>query len=528
MELLNEIGVTPISVSNPVGTSPQYGDRYYVISQEIDKLNSIYSESIDWALIAKKSSEILLEEGKDFKVATWLLYAMYRIEGITGLCCGTLIVKDLLSYFWDSMFPPVDKLRARRNQLEWLINRLEKDLASVSDTISAECISELTVTWKWIADFWYEKDNDAPNISRMYRLFRTLPQESPQGIKDARSIDVPSSEVENLGVHDTVVAEEKTTAEENNDFYSESINAGDIDTQSCLWHDLSSVEKKASEIFAILNRFVVTGLEKNFIFPLWYRLNRQAAWAYLVDSPPAIETVTRIPPPPPQQIESFNRINDAGNPIDVINFCEARLITYPFWLDLNRASFDALSKLGAEAKKASEIIEQEVRYVISRLSGLELLKFSDEMPFADKSTRFWLSTFNHVESDIVTKSQPDDIEMFFHEAIKLVTNDRLDAGIKFLKNKIDTASSERERYQFRFAICKLVDRFSSETDISMLLELLTRIADKHELKEWEPALIEPVIVLGLSRSSHDTKNKWAERLAELDFETYLKLMQEQK
>ena len=92
---------------------------------------------------------------------------------------------------------------------------------------------------------------------------------------------------------------------------------------------------------------------------------------------------TRLPPPPDSEVETLARLQSVGEPLDIVRFCERRLVAYPFWLDLNRVSHAALGRLGESAANAAASLAGEVRQLLARLPVLVELSFANGQPFYD-------------------------------------------------------------------------------------------------------------------------------------------------
>ena len=151
-----------------------------------------------------------------------------------------------------------------------------------------------------------------------------------------------------------------------------------------------AIESAVNSVFASLAPLVGFCLESRATLPLLFRLNRQLAWTTLEQAPPAQGYTTRLPPPSDAELEGFSRLQSAGEPLDIVRFCEGRLTSYPFWLDLNRASHAALSRLGSAAMAGAASLALETRHFLARLPSLVELTFADGQPFADGATRSWL------------------------------------------------------------------------------------------------------------------------------------------
>ncbi|MFU7558999.1 type VI secretion system protein TssA [Roseiconus sp. JC912] len=63
----------------------------------------------DWRSVLKQCTEILANHSKDLWVATWLIEANTRINGIAGARDGFKLVADLSEQYWDGIYPPFDE-----------------------------------------------------------------------------------------------------------------------------------------------------------------------------------------------------------------------------------------------------------------------------------------------------------------------------------------------------------------------------------------------------------------------------------
>src|SRR5690606_3421282 len=122
--------------------------------------------------------------------------------------------------------------------------------------------------------------------------------------------------------------------------------------------------------------------------PILFRLNRICAWTTMARAPFAEGRRTRLPAPAAQLSDSFAQIVQTGEPEAVVRFAESRLASFPCWLDLSRASHQALLKLGAA--EAAAAVAFETGRLTARLPDLAQLTFNDDRPFADGATQTWL------------------------------------------------------------------------------------------------------------------------------------------
>jgi type VI secretion system protein ImpA len=64
-------------------------------------------EEPNWREIREKSSE-LLKRSKDLRLVTYLALSLLKMEGITGLRDGLVLMRGLLERYWDGLYPQLD------------------------------------------------------------------------------------------------------------------------------------------------------------------------------------------------------------------------------------------------------------------------------------------------------------------------------------------------------------------------------------------------------------------------------------
>ncbi|QTL01705.1 type VI secretion system protein TssA [Aquabacter sp. L1I39] len=63
----------------------------------------------DWDQVARLGYDILAEKGKDLEVCAWMIEALLRLDGFTGLRTGMEVARGLVEGFWDTLFPLPDE-----------------------------------------------------------------------------------------------------------------------------------------------------------------------------------------------------------------------------------------------------------------------------------------------------------------------------------------------------------------------------------------------------------------------------------
>jgi type VI secretion system protein VasJ len=231
--------------------------------------------------------------------------------------------------------------------------------------------------------------------------------------------------------------------------------------------------------------------------------------------------LTRLPPPADSLKEGFERLQSAGEPLDILRFCEGNLVSNPFWLDLNRASHAALSRLGGSATAAASAVAAETLHLLQRLPTLVELSFSDGQPFADGVTRDWLEALT---PQAAAGGGADATQVLIDEAGRAAAQGQLKEALAQLQSSAEKAQSARNRFRLRGAQIELLHRFDPRAQLGFALDVLLREAREKGLDRWEPELVLPLLELAVVHDDGGSRAVWAEQLAAMDLPAYLRLV----
>ena len=122
--------LTPISGENPSGVEVRY-TRYDEIKEARRQDDNLPKgdweekgpvKTADWKKVMTIATKALSTETKDLQVAVWLLEALIKEEGFSGLRDGLLLLKDLHVAFWDSVYPIIEEgdFSFRAGPIDWM------------------------------------------------------------------------------------------------------------------------------------------------------------------------------------------------------------------------------------------------------------------------------------------------------------------------------------------------------------------------------------------------------------------------
>ena len=136
----------PIPGDDPAGITARYEPAFVRLETEIAKLGALDGGPVNWRDVAADAADILTNTSKDLLAAVYLARAWHELYGVTGLRDGLSVAADVLITYWDTGFPPLTRLRARRAALQWLSDGLTSITPTDDSEAFAACLSDCSAT----------------------------------------------------------------------------------------------------------------------------------------------------------------------------------------------------------------------------------------------------------------------------------------------------------------------------------------------------------------------------------------------
>ncbi len=476
-DLISELGAQPIPGPEPVGSEVREEPAFELLEAELAKLSSaVNSPTMDWNKVTQLSAELLGTKGKDLLVACYLTAGLLETRGLYGLGDGLKVVGDLVQTYWDTLYPPLKRMRGRRNALQWLIDRVqqratETDWASLPPQ-EGELVAQLTDRVRAIDAVVAAKDSEAPSVRTLLSLIGTL---------TVAEVKLPDPAPPAAG---TAPATATGTSGE---------APSSPPPATLLLDSASNVERALEDACSRMGSLAEWFLANDPSNPLSYRLNRTAAWSTLEALPPADAGQTRIAPPISQVTDALVRLKDSQSDAELVQFAEAQLAAFPFWLDLNAICAAALGRMGSSFATARQEVCNETARLLARLPGLEQLSFSGGTPFADSDTQDWLATlgvgsFTGSGRPAASGRERDEVTAAIRNARSLAANDDLASAAACLQDQLALHPSAREQLLLQIRLCELLLQHRPGAALKAFAQAVVDSIDRHELTVWDPAM----------------------------------------
>lgn len=485
--------LAPVSDATPAGEEARSSENYETVAAEIEKLTSLSGASpIDWGLVEQHGTEILRSQSKDFMLAAWVSAAWMERHGIDGLSAGLQLHAGLIDAFWDTGFPPLKRLRGRRNALSWWTERASEWLENHElEPLPAEMYAAMVQAVGSIDSALADKDPESPPLANFARQIKNLDVVAPPAQPEANSTNAqagdnqaaqavaspapsaPSPTPASTTTPKPVAGAAGTAPKAPAVKLPDQVNS--LDDIVAALHPVMDYLGHVSSALMSLDRF----------HPLVIEINRFAARASLLEAPPSNGGSTPLMAPPVAITDAFQSICSAGNADGMIEFCESRILAFPFWLDLDRQSARGFGMLGEPGARMRKAVIKNALAFIERLPGIELLTFSDGTPFATEETRQWLQ---ECKAEQGGSAATDAFGQTQQQAQHAVAEGQTDQAMAIYQAAVQSTFSGRDQFRARLALAELFIAVRPDADPVPLVQPLVEDCMQHALGDWEPDL----------------------------------------
>jgi type VI secretion system protein VasJ len=498
------LGTQPISDTQPCGADVRDDPDFDLLQNEIAKLtNPAASGSPDWEQVVRLSSALLADKGKDVLVASYLTGALLITRGLAGLNDGAQMLDGLLATHWDALYPPVSRLRARRNAIQWLIDRVrahgeEHDWSSWPPQ-DAALVDGLRAALAGIDGTLADKDADAPSMQPLRALLGTVQVAEPVVVVEplAEPEPVPLKAPEPVAVTTPTPTPASTFAPPP----APALEAEAVDSADTAGR---AIDEALDRLAAIGNWYA----QNEPSSALGFRLRRMGVWGGIERTPFANGAETQLPGPIPQLVDALRNLTSRAAHADIVGFAETQVLTYPFWLDVNHAAATALAQLGDSWRAAHREVCNETAKFVSRMEGIERLKFANGVPFANADTVQWLGTLASSGGDAnAAAAAPDPLAAVLARARALAADNDLRAAAQCLQDAIDKTAAVGTRLRLRTALCDLLLENRPGARLDAFARALIEEIDRYGVTAWDPELTADALRAAYAILSRNDQNE---------------------
>ncbi len=435
-------------IAGGAGEDPRYSDRFGAIKTEIDKLSGA-----DFKVVIDSSRELLQEEGKDLRVAGYLLMGTLFTEGLKGMANALESYNCIMENFWDNCFPTRES--GRMQSYNWLNNdRMSSYIGQINtDALDLEELEILNIS-----------------LERLHKLA-------------SQKLGAEANKWKSLGDWTAKALTQKKAAQAK---LAKDQQAQEERLSQAASIDGAITDGKAGELISKLaGHFRDQGELSRAIGVL-----RVYRWGNL-KTPPNENGVTRIPPLRPTALTELQLLQtNSAAPAEIFNQCEASIMEPggQWNMDLQFIACHALQAM--KANDAAQMLENEVFGLVKRCPELQDLCYDGGISFAGADAKEWLDEIGSSRegggSPEAGAVHTDEIKSIIKASHKEAKGGSLLEGINILKQLPD--DSGRERFVKRLEEARLCAKAKQPEMAMTILEDIDKNIENRELAQWEPAL----------------------------------------
>lgn len=513
---LKRCGTDPISPENPAGEDIAYDPDFEALQAEIDKMSIASAEitGTDWDKVVALCETILGSKCKHLLVGVYCCVGLTRTGELEGFAQGANLLADLIRNFWEDMFPPKRRMRGRLNALHWLMEKLEAFFLGYEPQPLPGAL--LDTTQKALLDLdeaVSQASEEAPMMRRLSQYLDRMPrqpdpepqpepqtQAAPPTTAESKETPAPAPTPKPAPAPSPAPAAAKVKIPDVPQNADPSTEAG---TEALITFALGQLDTAGRAI-----------LERNPMDPRPYLYNRMAAWNTIRTLPPAQNGTAEMicmDDTLPEQIEQLIRDGELAG---AVNTAESQLQSYPYWLDLNRLSAEALERMGEKGAQALDVVCRETTRFVARVPGVENISFANDIPFADAKTRTWLEENAKAATSGGGTSDPvaAEADNALSHARDLYGEQKTVEALDHLQQGLDSAGDGRAKLVWRMALTRFLV-YAERSDLaSPMARALVQILDDVGLEEWDPTLALSALSAAyqaLSQTENETENALA-------------------
>ncbi|EIK93351.1 type VI secretion-associated protein [Pseudomonas sp. M47T1] len=445
----------PISADSPVGEDPGYDDDFQRMREEVNKLSGADAERV-----VQLAEKLLTHTCKDLRVGTYYLWARLQKDGEAGLADGLTLLAALVERYAAEVLPA--RPNSRKMALEWLASSKVLDSLSLyPEVVRSE--AERTVA----ALAWLERGLEAwPHDQRpaLGALYGAL-----------------SARLTQSGGVDALVPQHSASHESN-------VQSAPTATAIKSGRDLLDNGRALAGYLR----------EQPQGWLAAHRLMKSLRWDTVHQAPPEEASGnTRLASPRGDYRAQLKRLylqQSWTELLDQVERVYAEGVNH-FWLDLQWYLYQALSKQPAPHDSWADIVKRDLGMFLERLPGLERLLWNDGTPFADETTRDWIT--QHVSGNRAQQWLPapkavlttGDAEILSLEGEALVQadSDGVEVALAWLAARPGIQTG-RQRWLLRLLMARVAEQYGKSDLALHLLGELDATAQHHALAVWEPEL----------------------------------------
>ena len=470
----------PVPGDAPGGLDPSLDPQFERIQAEVDKLGSVSGGTPDWGGVVREGEELLATKAKDLRVGIWTACGAVEQSGWPGLARALVVLRSLVTDYWDAMWPPPKREKARINVVVWFGERASPRVGELGvDRTSGDAVRACAALVEEIDALLIGKLGDPyPGLGSLRSALRSRVAEIPAPPSPPQVVHEAGAPVSSEWANDDAPAPTPAAPP-----------AGAVSLSTAV-EDAAATVTSCADALGKLARALMAASTSNAYA---YRLHRAAAWLPFEHPPAVDEGRIALDPPGAGAHARLNALFAAARWAEVVLTGEEAFAACPLWLDPHRLVATALERMGGAHARAREEAGRGVADFVRRAPVLAEVSFRDGTPLATPETREWLraevARWQLVSpAEDAAKDEDADLGRRFGDARDLVATGHVAEGLALAAQLARRGGDGRARFRGGLAVARLALRAGAREVARPILDDLSAAAERHGLEAWDPAL----------------------------------------
>ena len=475
----------PIAGNNPAGEDLTFDAEFEAINAEIQRLEAVDGTRPDWRMVEAQADRLLAERTKDHRLVVWAGAAKIQLRAWEGLADAVGLYLDVIT-FWDTLYPPARRLRARANLHEWFVQHavLVLEDRPVRRTDEGALVATQATLEEVDAVLAAKLAEMHPGSQRLRTLLKRKLAELAAENAAAKAPAVRSLSLDDDAAPPSVRDPDQDYGEGDPPAVEEILLDEGLVARASFAHDAhGDPDSLLARGLASLLASAQVLRARDPANPQAWRIRRVVAQLKL-EEPSAFES------PDPALRDRLRTAYAHGDYRTVIDEAEQAIVDRPGWLDAHRFVAESLLRAGAAWAGARQVALEETMALVTRAPALARRRFADGTPTADAATHEWLEAERRrmLGATALVGAEEQENERRLKEVHALAAEGKIGEAVALATALAHRAADLRGRFRGTLLAGTMALNAGSPLVARPLLDSLAELVERHQLEVWEPGL----------------------------------------
>ncbi len=476
----------PIDPLNPCGEDYKYDDEYLEVEVEIEKsFNATSENETQWDFVVFRCEKILKENTKDLKIASFWLYAHWKMNGWSGFFTILETYATFIETFGKDLYPQKGKRKIKI--LEWVEKIFEEPFLKILDQFSESELERLTAIFSIL-------EKAVPQcVEEDYVLLKTVQEETNHMLKTCKQREEEARRMAEIQAEEDKRRQEEAAREEEakqirrseeeeilSKFGASSnhVHSQGMENYTSLTHE--DIDAIIDPMILLAKSLFEKAPADYLAFKVLFSVTEIMLEEALTD-----QTIIREDFIPSDDICQAARQLESASKISLqqLEALQEQLFTRPTWLEGYYIAAKVLYKL--EKPEDALQLEMLLIHFLQRNKALFTLDIDGRTLIEDKMLA-WAE--NKMLELCDSGGSNVEYQRAYQEILTIKKEESIPNALSRLEKYYQEAGGEEERFRWRLLFVDFaLDIGDKKLALSLLLEL-ERLIESYKIDKWQPEL----------------------------------------